>query len=431
MKKIIFAIFISLICFKKDLFALTCKYDNPIKNSKDEYITIEYLEDVTQSKNGKYTCIDSSKSSVDIYLYNSSNVNLDQMVKNEEYGTILQKDGKKSIWYFEEDQFSPSACISMLYNSDDPNKMTCPSLGYGSVVTNNHGSVFSFKNYNECKGIGTGTGTGSNCNLIPAKEDNSSVIVDDGGGKTNVSVLSSCNIDFDMTGTKGRGDNVLKDKSIMIVKFYSDGSVKYTIDGSGEKTINLNSTYPINVYSEKQATYIKVSKDEINDLLTINKDDPSKSKCEKTTYSYWDKDDNSIKITTDEDNRQDYVEKSDEAQGIHHQTGGSAELQFPNTQISTKESTCTELLGGKSSPLVKFIQSAWTIVKVVAIVITVLFGVFDFLKATSNDKDVLMESVNKTIKRLIIVIIVLMLPTIIDIIGELLLNTKDILCGIR
>ena len=90
-----------------------------------------------------------------------------------------------------------------------------------------------------------------------------------------------------------------------------------------------------------------------------------------------------------------------------------------------------QILGGNGGQLIAFIQSAWTIVKVVTIVITVLFGVFDFLKAASNDKDVLMESVNKTVKRLVLVLIVLMLPTIIDIIGDVLLGVEDIMCGIK
>lgn len=100
---------------------------------------------------------------------------------------------------------------------------------------------------------------------------------------------------------------------------------------------------------------------------------------------------------------------------------------FPNTDISLEDKDCNELL---SEDLISFIQSAWNIVKVASVVITILFGIFEFLGSTSKDKDVLMESVNKTIKRLIILLIIILLPTIIDIIGGFI-GKNDILCGIR
>ena len=147
-----------------------------------------------------------------------------------------------------------------------------------------------------------------------------------------------------------------------------------------------------------------------------------------------DKDENGNNIT---EISKDLIDESNGGTGKSYGTGtglintANDSDFFPHIQINTNESTCMQILGGNGGKLIAFIQSAWTIVKVVAIVITVLFGVFDFLKAASNDKDVLMESVNKTVKRLVLVLIVLMLPTIIDIIGDVLLGVEDIMCGIK
>ena len=96
-------------------------------------------------------------------------------------------------------------------------------------------------------------------------------------------------------------------------------------------------------------------------------------------------------------------------------------------EISLNTSTCTQLL---SNELINFIQNAWTIVKVLAILITIALGILDFVNAASKDKDILMESVNKTVKRLVLVIIILLIPTLIEIIGELF-GIEDILCGIK
>lgn len=107
-----------------------------------------------------------------------------------------------------------------------------------------------------------------------------------------------------------------------------------------------------------------------------------------------------------------------------------ASLFFPDTQISTEDSSCMQLLGGSGSSMIEFIQNAWTVIKVLSIVLSVVFGVFDFVKASASSKDKLSESLNTSIKRIIIVIIVLLLPTIIDIVGNIL-GQENILCGIR
>lgn len=100
-------------------------------------------------------------------------------------------------------------------------------------------------------------------------------------------------------------------------------------------------------------------------------------------------------------------------------------------KISTKSSSCEKLLGGSNSNLIKFMQSAWTIIKVAVIIITILMGIFDFVGSITKSKDELMACVNKSIKRLVIVVIILLLPTVIDFIGSTIFKVDNILCGIK
>ncbi len=102
-----------------------------------------------------------------------------------------------------------------------------------------------------------------------------------------------------------------------------------------------------------------------------------------------------------------------------------------DANISTKSSTCEQLLGGKNSNLIKYLQSAWTIVKIGAIIITIIMAIIDFMTVITKEKDELKECLNKNIKRLIIVIIILLMPTIIDFIGETIFNSPNVLCGIK
>lgn len=111
------------------------------------------------------------------------------------------------------------------------------------------------------------------------------------------------------------------------------------------------------------------------------------------------------------------------------QIGSKFDVSNIGGSVSTAGLSCDKLFSGEhGTKLKKFIQSAFTIVKVVSICICVMMGVIDFVTATSKDKDVLMENVNKTIKRLVIVIVILLLPTLIDTLGGIFGVST---CGIR
>ncbi len=82
-----------------------------------------------------------------------------------------------------------------------------------------------------------------------------------------------------------------------------------------------------------------------------------------------------------------------------------------------------------SEKLIDFLKNAFIIVKVVAILIAIAMSILDLMGTITKDKDLLSATIKKIIRRIILVIVVLLLPTLINIIGRLIAG-KDILCGI-
>lgn len=100
---------------------------------------------------------------------------------------------------------------------------------------------------------------------------------------------------------------------------------------------------------------------------------------------------------------------------------------FKDLTISPEVSGCLAYVG---QDLAEMLQTIYTIIKVVSIILTIVLSMVDFLSVLTKDKDELMNTVKKWTRRLIIVIAILLLPTFIDIIGNIA-GKEDILCGIR
>jgi len=74
--------------------------------------------------------------------------------------------------------------------------------------------------------------------------------------------------------------------------------------------------------------------------------------------------------------------------------------------------TCSDML---DKDLDKMLTTAYTVMQIGAIVLTVIFGSLDFAKAVwSNDQDMLKKASQKFIKRLVAMVVILILPYIID-----------------
>ena len=101
---------------------------------------------------------------------------------------------------------------------------------------------------------------------------------------------------------------------------------------------------------------------------------------------------------------------------------------FKDLVISDEISGCMAYVG---EDLAAMLQTVYTVIKVVAIILTIVMSMLDLSKTITNGKkDELMSTIKKWVNRLIIVLVILLLPTFIDIIGNIA-GKEDILCGIR
>ena len=100
--------------------------------------------------------------------------------------------------------------------------------------------------------------------------------------------------------------------------------------------------------------------------------------------------------------------------------------------ISKDAGTCESYLGlaDEEGKPAYYLQIAFTIIKLVSIILVVVMSMIEFAGTITSDKDKLKEAINKFVKRLIIVIVLLLIPTFIDMIGNIL-DIENILCGIK
>ncbi len=100
--------------------------------------------------------------------------------------------------------------------------------------------------------------------------------------------------------------------------------------------------------------------------------------------------------------------------------------------ISKDAGMCESYLGlaDEEGKPAYYLQIAFTIIKLVSIILVVVMSMIEFAGTITSDKDKLKEAINKFVKRLIIVIVLLLIPTFIDMIGNIL-DIENILCGIK
>lgn len=343
-----------------------------------------------------------------------TDLNYNDLVYPNEY--VIKPDGAflysaNELQKMANDNVPPSEKYKANYNN-------CPS-----IVIDGHGDnkIYSVK-YAE-------SAMTSNGYVKLTKEEDAKNITDDSEGYDSEmkQAYSICSVGIPYT----EGQTIINLK----VRAYEDGQIKIALDATEED--DFKSIYPNDdVIWQSKST-------ELGKTVTIRKSewDSIKSQigyeeCKKnpnitlTATTLKDKDsvgENIIGLGKDE--------ISEEMGGMGSIGTGTGNVNIGSSdwswelggEISLNTSTCKQLL---SNELINFIQNAWTIVKVLAILITIALGILDFVNAASKDKDILMESVNKTVKRLVLVIIILLIPTLIEIIGELF-GIEDILCGIK
>lgn len=100
--------------------------------------------------------------------------------------------------------------------------------------------------------------------------------------------------------------------------------------------------------------------------------------------------------------------------------------------VSDTISTCVQYLGSaeKDGTIANLLDKVYFIIKVGSIILVIVLSMLDFAMSTTKSKDELMSTVKKLVNRLIILVIILLLPTFIDMIGNII-GMEDVLCGIK
>jgi hypothetical protein len=104
----------------------------------------------------------------------------------------------------------------------------------------------------------------------------------------------------------------------------------------------------------------------------------------------------------------------------------------PGTSISSESGVCTDYLGHADTEdtIANLLNRIYLLIKVGSIVVVILMSMLEFARNVTDGKDNLMEIVKKFAKRLVILVVILLLPTFIDMLANLF-GIEDILCGIK
>lgn len=116
----------------------------------------------------------------------------------------------------------------------------------------------------------------------------------------------------------------------------------------------------------------------------------------------------------------------------NYSVSGDNNYAWNNGKPSTSIGACVNYLGSASTENTPayYLNKAFFIMKIVSILGVILFSMLDFASQITANKDNLIPTAKKCGRRLIIVILLLLLPTFIDMIGNII-GQQDILCGIK
>lgn len=227
-------------------------------------------------------------------------------------------------------------------------------------------------------------------------------------------------------GSYNNGESIFGNERGKIVFEYqlSFNIIKYK---SGKVKIKTN------YGSQKNTIYYDVNNKTGSSNLSINSqysisflDLGSLESCPEIYFCYYGGD-----LYTFTANKTNCLYEEQASKTVDKETAENTGLKFqtinPGAGIGGGKFNCKDLL---NENLIEFIKKVFTIVKVIAILIAITLGIIDFVNAASKEKDELMIAVKKASIRLTLTILVLLLPTIIEIVGKLL-GRSDILCGIK
>lgn len=249
------------------------------------------------------------------------------------------------------------------------------------------------------------------------------------GGAVELEEVSFCT--YDIRNNRSQS-NVTTEK----LKFtsYSDGSVKVNIKGK-TTTVDLNSSdvSAFDIFVNYNSPMYTMTSADLKSIISLSAD--NKLTCTGTLFSYHDNVSDRIVLTSSIDNIPNGY-KDEYNQGEISDSNNSNIVGPIGGNVTkpsdTVNSSCSAYLGvaGAGDNLATFLDNIWGIIKVGSILLVIVFSMFDFSKAVTNDKEKIPEVVKKSVLRLVFLVVILLLPTLIDAIGKLA-GVDNILCGIK
>lgn len=369
------------ICFLTSVKAYSCKYflDVTDKNNFKEGETFELnIEFANENE----------------YLIGGKNIT-SGLVDEYESFPMISYNGKN--YYFRTKNFSPFT----QYVGDNIAKFgECPTINYNFSKLSSDGK----------KNLITFTNLGSSQlkNDVNLEEE-----------KVTLYTISfgQCSLNFPKS--------TCKDKTVS-VNFYALSNGKYEIElnSNGKKLASEDSNDENHIvwtdtYSGK---VLKIRQKEWEEIKNSMKFDPN-----STTGKA------SAKVT--EIAGKEYVISiNDITDGVSKSIEASSDYTYKviDKIINSETGFCVDYLGSADEPdtVASYLQTAYTLIKIGSIILVVVFSMLDFASAITSDKTDVKMTAMKWVKRLVAVLIILLLPTFIDMIGNIL-NIEDILCGIK
>lgn len=253
----------------------------------------------------------------------------------------------------------------------------------------------------------------------------------------------SCTFLYDTTN-----ENSDKSSITLPINFYGDnylGNFKMTVKGKQQSNIIINKDVNGNWYVSVDGNKSLVDEKASGNYVWTGNGNLSYKKGFAITKEDWE----SLKSAIENGTKDIYVTAKDnkflitaspvsggDAASIkvstNYSVSGDNNYAWNNGKPSTSIGACVNYLGSASTENTPayYLNKAFFIMKIVSILGVILFSMLDFASQITANKDNLIPTAKKCGKRLIIVILLLLLPTFIDMIGNII-GQQDILCGIK
>lgn len=413
------SVFVCLFVFSLELNAAskTCKYTNPFGGEDLTLVFTDISNDYSYYSKRNYVDVETTGKGIFIDP-NSSSITSFYVATKPSYSpnTYYVAPGTAS--------FSGKSWVlasSMVNLKVSYSENSCPDLTYSHYIVDNNVNIL-----NDVVvihgGVDSDCASGySACKSLNLKENGDAVKV------------SSCPFEFKIPNSDT--------KTSLIFTSYSDGTVRWSYN-QWSGVVDPDAENPVMYYNSSQSgnivrvNQLKISKDDYNKLISIDKN--GKLTCNLPAVvcaEVYNEYNQTFKITTDVNScpKNLFGQTNENNVSIGDSENANIGDNGSNTtKPNNKVSSCSAYIGvaGQGDNIASFLDDIWDILKVISILLVIALSMFEFTKGASNDKEKLQELVKKFVLRIVFLAVLLLLPTLIDAIGQIA-GVDNVLCGIK